>query len=635
MEAPNTETDNGFPRRTAFQSALTNSSPAGGETAVTPAASDTQLKRPDPFVKPVVRTTSVAKPGESAAVPGPAASSGTPAPAPAASSTADWGLALKPQPSTGLRFKILCVLGLLGAAGGGYYGYQKYSSLRTDETQSDISDDLAENSSVEKDPYDMVTFDPSAEEELRLAGNETLDELNEDLETPRSRSRPNAAGVTHNSSNHVANHKKPKKKPVRDIDILDVSDDELDTRNLAQSEPALDDDDLMGLEEERPVMKKKKPNSYYDRDEDLTPAPRYNSRARPAGPRLESDVDMTASLPDEEPEIDLDIAGLDERETSRTRTLRKGDNRPNVYHANASNRRGTAISTVDARDEDEFDSRLEGYRVDDESSRRASSKTRIYRAGAEDLGENDPPPAGLRSTMNDESDSITGPNNRYGGASGDNPVRTRRPATTDFSDAGSSADPATTEMYRVLPDDNFWKISQKHYGTARYYQALMRHNQDRVSDAQKLRPGMQISIPPVAYLERHYASLIEKSAARTAQRSTASHRATARASDDRPRFDNPSRERGFDDNIEMSSNRSESDGYFYGKTGEPMYRIGPEDTLGSIAQKHLGRASRWTEIYEQNQEKLDSPDNLKVGTVIRLPSDASRLSLVPENSRRR
>ena len=66
-----------------------------------------------------------------------------------------------------------------------------------------------------------------------------------------------------------------------------------------------------------------------------------------------------------------------------------------------------------------------------------------------------------------------------------------------------------------------------------------------------------------------------------------------------------------------------------------MYRIGPDDTLGSIAQKHLGRASRWTEIYDQNQETLGSPDNLKLGTVIQLPSDASRLSLVPEGRSRR
>src|SRR5262249_48845229 len=76
-------------------------------------------------------------------------------------------------------------------------------------------------------------------------------------------------------------------------------------------------------------------------------------------------------------------------------------------------------------------------------------------------------------------------------------------------------------------------------------------------------------------------------------------------------------------------------GYFYGRSGEPLYRIGPDDTLGSIAQRHLGRSSRWTELYEYNRDVVKNPENLTVGTVIRLPPHASPLSLVPEAERRR
>ncbi len=65
-----------------------------------------------------------------------------------------------------------------------------------------------------------------------------------------------------------------------------------------------------------------------------------------------------------------------------------------------------------------------------------------------------------------------------------------------------------------------------------------------------------------------------------------------------------------------------------------MYRVGSDDTLTGIAQRHLGRASRWTEIYDQNRDVLKTPNDLTLGTVIRLPDDASRLSLVPENERR-
>ena len=59
-----------------------------------------------------------------------------------------------------------------------------------------------------------------------------------------------------------------------------------------------------------------------------------------------------------------------------------------------------------------------------------------------------------------------------------------------------------------------------------------------------------------------------------------------------------------------------------------MYRIGSNDTLGSIAQKHLGRASRWSEIYRLNRNELRDPDHLKIGKTLRLPSDASSARLV-------
>ena len=67
----------------------------------------------------------------------------------------------------------------------------------------------------------------------------------------------------------------------------------------------------------------------------------------------------------------------------------------------------------------------------------------------------------------------------------DSRIRANRPAADDFSDA---ADPVS-ETYRVQANDNFWKISNKLYGSARYYQALLRHNRDRVSDPEKIRLG--------------------------------------------------------------------------------------------------------------------------------------------------
>ena len=59
-----------------------------------------------------------------------------------------------------------------------------------------------------------------------------------------------------------------------------------------------------------------------------------------------------------------------------------------------------------------------------------------------------------------------------------------------------------------------------------------------------------------------------------------------------------------------------------------MYSVGKRDTLTGIAQKHLGRASRWREIYRQNRDRLANPNSLKIGTILRLPYDASRVQLV-------
>jgi nucleoid-associated protein YgaU len=180
--------------------------------------------------------------------------------------------------------------------------------------------------------------------------------------------------------------------------------------------------------------------------------------------------------------------------------------------------------------------------------------------------------------------------------------------------------------YRVAADDNFWKISRKQYGTPRYFQALTRHNQDRVPDPQKLRPGMQVSTPAAAYLEKNYPDLIEKAPPGAV---------ATRGGDSRPAFERPVAESTFDGPASKAGNAETAGGYFYSKAGDPLYRIGPDDTLTSIAQRHLGRASRWAEIYEQNRDILKSPDDLTLGTVIRLPGDASRLSLVPESERRR
>lgn len=145
------------------------------------------------------------------------------------------------------------------------------------------------------------------------------------------------------------------------------------------------------------------------------------------------------------------------------------------------------------------------------------------------------------------------------------------------------------EVCEVQLDDNYWTISRRSYGTARYFSALALYNQDRIPDPRKLRPGMKVLIPEPGILKERYPELFR---------------------DQQPKHQKPA-------------------GFFLQEDGTPAYRIGERETLSEISQKHLGRASRWIQIYRMNQNLLQDPNSLKPGTVIVLPDDATNVHLAP------
>ena len=157
--------------------------------------------------------------------------------------------------------------------------------------------------------------------------------------------------------------------------------------------------------------------------------------------------------------------------------------------------------------------------------------------------------------------------------------------------------------YVIEPNDNFWTISRKRYGEGRFYMALARHNQQVISDPKRMRPGTTISTPDVAVLEQNYADLIPKPAA--AEPAAAVVQTKPRSTEE----EGPS-------------------GFFVSPDGLPMYRIVGHDTLSDIAKSHLGRSSRWVQILEMNRNVLRDGNDLKIGTVLRLPADASRVQVV-------
>jgi LysM repeat protein len=61
------------------------------------------------------------------------------------------------------------------------------------------------------------------------------------------------------------------------------------------------------------------------------------------------------------------------------------------------------------------------------------------------------------------------------------------------------------------------------------------------------------------------------------------------------------------------------------------YTVQVGDTLGHIAQKFYGKASRWPEIFNANRDKLRHPDILFHGTTLRIPLDRPIVkSVAPE-----
>ncbi len=155
-------------------------------------------------------------------------------------------------------------------------------------------------------------------------------------------------------------------------------------------------------------------------------------------------------------------------------------------------------------------------------------------------------------------------------------------------------------VYKVQPNDNYWRISKKRYGTIRYFMALAKLNANRVPDPKKLKPGMLVQTPEPAELEARFPELFNQgSRSRQGGVVQAGHEA------ERP-----------------------LPGFFFDAQGKPKYRVGAEDTLSSIAHQHLGRGSRWVQIFELNRDKLGNPDRVRIGTILTLPADASQVGVV-------
>jgi nucleoid-associated protein YgaU len=141
--------------------------------------------------------------------------------------------------------------------------------------------------------------------------------------------------------------------------------------------------------------------------------------------------------------------------------------------------------------------------------------------------------------------------------------------------------------YTVQPNDNLWIISEKVYGSGRYFKAIYEHNRGQLPHADQLAVGTVIAVPPAGVLEQNYPALCPK------QRKSALVKPRAVQASTRP-----------------STSR-----------GENVYVVEEGDTLFDIARYELGKASRWSEIYDLNREVLGGDfDYLQPGTELAMPA---------------
>jgi len=151
---------------------------------------------------------------------------------------------------------------------------------------------------------------------------------------------------------------------------------------------------------------------------------------------------------------------------------------------------------------------------------------------------------------------------------------------------GSSGQEGT---YVVQPNDNYWSISKKLYGTDAYFKALAHHNRAKVIDPDRLQLGEEILTPSAAALHDAYPDLCP----RPAHREAAQRRALAGGQ------------------VPVGRGR--------------VYVVQEGDNLFNIARYELGKATRWTEIVRLNQERLGSTlsdlNYLTPGMKLVLPDD--------------
>ena len=166
-------------------------------------------------------------------------------------------------------------------------------------------------------------------------------------------------------------------------------------------------------------------------------------------------------------------------------------------------------------------------------------------------------------------------------AANSTPLATRNSQLATFDGASYNSAYAynSSGVYTVQPNDSFWTIAKRIYGSGEYARALAQYNSSRVSP-QTLTASVQIMTPPPETLQRQFPELCPVRAA-----SSAPAQPTSSA-----------------------------------PAGTRVYIVDQEESVMEIARRELGSILFCSQVYALNQDLLSgSVDRVKPGVRLLLP----------------
>lgn len=174
--------------------------------------------------------------------------------------------------------------------------------------------------------------------------------------------------------------------------------------------------------------------------------------------------------------------------------------------------------------------------------------------------------------------------------------REQEPAQeTDRAEPKQDVRPVRT--HRVEEGDTLWSISKRYYGDGSAADALAKYNEKRVGKGGAIREGASLLIPNREELGLSGPAKVADVTPAKAKKTEASPKTEPKQAETRK--------------ADAKKSKPEA-----GKT----YTVKSGDTLQRISEKFFGTTKRWHDIAELNTSVIDDVDNLKVGTVIKIPS---------------